>query len=150
MSSELEGVESGEPSYFYGFNTAEIKSHHVLIFALIVAAGLLFHFRHKIAEAHDRYRTRQRARNGFYDRLNPFEQEIADGLSSSNFDLEANVNSGDQRKGLSTEAKAEIKTIMDNQGISFDEARLQYTRSQLNENNIDSNGMPKDPKLVTF
>lgn len=39
---------------------------------------------------------------------------------------------------------------MEQKGIGFDQARLEYTRKQLNQNNIDDQGVPKDPKLVTF
>ena len=81
--------------------------------------------------------------------MGTFEGDINDGLSSLNFDLEAN-NSNDSRKGLSEAAKEEVKKIMNTKGISFDEARLEYTRSELNKNNIDENGLPKDPKLVVF
>ncbi|CAD1810910.1 hypothetical protein FOB58_001952 [Candida parapsilosis] len=126
-----------------------IESHYIAIVSCIVIFGVGFHLRHKIGELLDRYRTRRRISQGYYQNLGTFEGDINDGLSSSNFDLEAN-NSNDSRKGLSEAAKEEVKKIMNTKGISFDEARLEYTRSELNKNNIDENGLPKDPKLVVF
>ncbi|KAK6201633.1 uncharacterized protein RJT21DRAFT_120698 [Scheffersomyces amazonensis] len=131
-----------------GKNT--IKSHYVIFVVLLIGGLLLFHFRNKIAEAHDRFRTRQRSRSGFYDRLNGFENDLASGLNSANFDIESNISNGDSRKGLSEEAKEAIKSLMKSKGLSFDEARLQYTTQKFSQNNVDSNGVPKDPKLVTF
>ncbi|KAG2730744.1 hypothetical protein G9P44_006321, partial [Scheffersomyces stipitis] len=75
---------------------------------------------------------------------------IAAGFSSANFDLEANVAGGDTRKGLSEEALAEIQRIMDSKRKTFDEARLEYTPSELGRNGVDKDGVPLDPKLVTF
>lgn len=37
-----------------------------------------------------------------------------------------------------------------NPNLSFDQARLAFTKSKMLSNNIDENGLPKDPKLVTF
>ncbi|KAK6458483.1 uncharacterized protein RJT20DRAFT_126525 [Scheffersomyces xylosifermentans] len=129
---------------------SRVKSHHVLLFVIIVGCLLLFHFRHKIAEAHDRYRTRTRSQNGFYNRLSSFQDDVLRGFSSSNFDLEGNIESNDPRKGLSEEAKLEIEVIMNAKGKSFDEARLEYTQSELGRNGIHNDGLPNDPKLVTF
>ncbi|KAI5959125.1 hypothetical protein CANMA_004143 [Candida margitis] len=126
-----------------------LESHYVLIIACIVILGLVFHLRHKIGELLDRYRTRRRIQQGYYHNLGSFEGDINDGLSSLNFDLEAN-NSNDTRQGLSQIAKEEIKKIMQTKGISFDEARLEYTKGELNKNNIDDDGLPRDPKLVVF
>lgn len=36
------------------------------------------------------------------------------------------------------------------QNISFDEARLQYTKSKFSDNQIGEDGMPLDPKAITF
>ncbi|EMG47399.1 hypothetical protein SBY92_002872 [Candida maltosa Xu316] len=129
--------------------TSYLKSHHVLIFIVVITFLLVFHFRHKIIALHDRYRTSNRIRRGHYTNLGSFEDDIANGLTSDNFDLEAN-NSNDTRKGLSEDAKLKIKEIMVNKGLSFDEARAEYTRNTLKKNNIDENGVPRDPKLVTF
>jgi hypothetical protein len=52
-----------------------------------------------------------------------FEEDIEDGLTSSNFDLGThNIEEGDSRAGLKN--KEEILKIMKRQGCSFDEARL--------------------------
>lgn len=88
---------------------------------------------------------------GYYENIESFEDDINDGLSSLNFDLEANnVNLGDTRAGLDAVAKTEIRKIMDDRGLSFDEARLEYTKGRFNENDIDEDGLPRDPKLVRF
>lgn len=138
-----------QPSDPTHLSTSFIKSHYVLIVLCIVLLGIIFHLRHKIGELLDRYRTRRRIQQGYYQNLGSFEGDVNDGLSSLNFDLEAN-NLNDTRKGLSETAKEEIKKIMNTKGVSFDEARLEYTRSELNKNDIDENGLPRDPKLVVF
>lgn len=83
--------------------------------------------------------------------MQSFEDDVASGLSSSNFDLESNnIATNDNRAGLSESAKLQIKKIMEEKGVSFDDARLEYTRNELSKNNIDENGVPRDPKLVMF
>lgn len=140
-----------EPNSGWGADgKTQIKSHYVAILLVIAAGLLLFHFRHKLAEAHDRWRTRRRAASGFYERLGTFQDNIAAGFLSANFDLEANVAGGDTRKGLLEEALAEIQRIMDSKRKTFDEARLEYTQSELGRNGVDKDGVPLDPKLVTF
>lgn len=138
-----------QPNGIIEMSKSFIKSHYVLVILCVVILGLLFHFRHKLGELLDRYRTRRRIQQGYYQNLGSFEGDINDGLTSTNFDLEAN-NLSDTRKGLSETAKEEIKEIMNRKGISFDEARLEYTRNELNKNDIDENGLPRDPKLVIF
>jgi len=128
-----------------------VKSQHVLLVIIILVCLLVFHFRHKIIELHDRYRTRSRIDSGYYSNLQSFEDDVASGLSSSNFDLESNnIATNDNRAGLSESAKLQIKKIMEEKGVSFDDARLEYTRNELSKNNIDENGVPRDPKLVMF
>lgn len=39
---------------------------------------------------------------------------------------------------------------MDSKRKTFDEARLEYTQSELGRNGVDKDGVPLDPKLVTF
>ncbi|KAI9491370.1 hypothetical protein BDB00DRAFT_874412 [Zychaea mexicana] len=82
--------------------------------------------------------------------LGSFEDDIDDGLTSSQFDLEANnVENNDQRAGLKD--KEEILKIMKKQKVSFDEARLIRQQRLLKKNNIDpATGLPLDPKFVTF
>ncbi|KAG2174494.1 hypothetical protein INT44_006757, partial [Umbelopsis vinacea] len=79
-----------------------------------------------------------------------FEDDIEDGLTSSNFDIEEhNIEEGDSRAGLKN--KEEILKIMKRQGCSFDEARLIRQQRLLKKNNIDpATGLPLDPKFVSF
>lgn len=76
---------------------------------------------------------KRRIRLDGYSHLPSFQRDIESGLTSSNFDLVMN-NSGDTRKGLDENAKSKILKIMeDNPGLSFDEARLKYTREELSK-----------------
>ncbi|KAI7905393.1 uncharacterized protein BX663DRAFT_499565 [Cokeromyces recurvatus] len=78
-----------------------------------------------------------------------FEEDIEDGLTSSNFDLSVNINEEDSRAGLKN--KEEILRIMKKQNVSFDEARLIRQQRLLKKNGIDPvTGLPLDPKFVQF
>ncbi|KAI8090178.1 uncharacterized protein B0P05DRAFT_529644 [Gilbertella persicaria] len=78
-----------------------------------------------------------------------FEEDIEDGLTSSQFDLHANMDEQDTRAGLKD--KEEIMRIMKKQKVSFDEARLIRQQRLLKKNNIDpETGLPLDPKFVSF
>jgi hypothetical protein len=83
-----------------------------------------------------------------------FADDMEAGFSSSDFDLSGNVASGDSRHGLDDEAKREIRTIMQGSWfkapMSFDEARRVYMERRLERSGIGRDGMPRDPKLVTF
>ncbi|ODV96302.1 hypothetical protein PACTADRAFT_29813, partial [Pachysolen tannophilus NRRL Y-2460] len=73
--------------------------------------------------------------------------DISKGLNSSTFNIfKDNLVKNDSRQGLDDISKQKILTIMQEQKISFDDARLVYTRHLMNENDIDENGIPKDPK----
>ena len=62
-----------------------------------------------------------------------FEDDLEDGLTSSNFDIEEhNIEEGDSRAGLKN--KEEILKIMKRQGCSFDEARLIRQQRLLKKN----------------
>lgn len=61
-----------------------------------------------------------------------FETDIEDGLTSSQFDLTANINEEDSRAGLKD--KEEIMRIMKKQNVSFDEARLIRQQKLLKKN----------------
>lgn len=149
-----EDQEANEPSstysYVSGLLTAAsgVRSHHVVLFLVILGAILIFHFRNRIAEAHDRFRTRRRMR--YASVSGSFADDLEDGLSSANFDIESNIAAGDLRQGLLEAATAEIKRSMASKGLLFDEARLQYLQNQLGLNNIGSDGVPLDPRTVTF
>jgi len=86
-----------------------------------------------------------------YSRLpSSFASDIESGLSSSAFDLSGNVASGDSRAGLDDASKNEIKKIMKNRRVNFDEARRIYTEGRFAKNGIGPDGRPRDPKFVSF
>ena len=86
-----------------------------------------------------------------YHRLpSSFRDDIEAGLSSSNFDLSANVEAGDSRQGLDGAAKREVQAIMKRRGVGFDEARRLYMEQRFKSNNIGPDGRPRDPKFVSF
>ncbi|KAI0105569.1 hypothetical protein GGR51DRAFT_519871 [Nemania sp. FL0031] len=86
-----------------------------------------------------------------YSRLpNSFAGDIEAGLSSSTFDLGANVDSGDSRAGLDDVAKTEILKIMKKRRLRFDEARRVYMEQRFSANGIGVDGRPRDPKFVSF
>ncbi|CAI6082064.1 hypothetical protein V2G26_020715 [Clonostachys chloroleuca] len=86
-----------------------------------------------------------------YSRLpTSFADDIEAGLSSSNFDLNANVEAGDSRQGLDTAAKAEITKIMKKRRMTFDQARKVYMENRFKANGIGPDGLPRDPKFVSF
>ncbi|KAI0537359.1 hypothetical protein GGR58DRAFT_352409 [Xylaria digitata] len=86
-----------------------------------------------------------------YSRLpNSFSGDIEAGLSSSTFDLGANVESGDSRAGLDDAAKTEILKIMKKRRLRFDEARRVYMEQRFSANGIGPDGRPRDPKFVSF
>lgn len=57
---------------------------------------------------------------------------------------------GDSRAGLDVRGKREVQRIMKNRGIGFDEARRVYMEQNFKKNNIGHDGLPKDPKFVSF
>ncbi|KAI2613103.1 protein precursor [Hypoxylon fragiforme] len=79
-----------------------------------------------------------------------FAGDIEAGLSSSTFDLGANVSGGDGRAGLDDAAKAQILAIMKKRRLRFDEARRVYMEQRFSANGIAADGRPKDPKFVSF
>lgn len=73
----------------------------------------------------------------------------ANGLSSTLFDISANLED-DARSGLDPSGAQDVQTIMQTQGVSFDQARLIRHKQILVQNNIDPNtGLPLDSKAVT-
>lgn len=79
-----------------------------------------------------------------------FMGDVESGFTSSNFDLSDNVMEGDSRGGLNETAKRDVQRIMKSRGISFDEARALYTQRTFKKAGIGADGLPNDPKLVTF
>ena len=87
----------------------------------------------------------------FYHRLpSSFARDLEAGLTSSQFDISANVTDGDTRGGLDERAKHEIKRIMASQKVPFDEARRIYTQNHFAKHNIGPDGRPRDPRFVSF
>ncbi|CAA9958112.1 DUF2015 domain containing protein [Pyrenophora teres f. maculata] len=86
-----------------------------------------------------------------YTRLpSSFREDIEAGLSSSAFDLSGNVEEGDSRQGLDDAGKKEVMRIMKRRGVDFDEARRIFMQDRFKKNNIGADGVPRDPKFVSF
>jgi len=86
-----------------------------------------------------------------YTRLpSSFRDDIEAGLSSSAFDLSGNVEAGDSRQGLDDAGKKEVMRIMKRRGCDFDEARRIYMQERFKKNTIGADGIPRDPKFVSF
>ncbi|KAL1608448.1 hypothetical protein SLS60_003390 [Paraconiothyrium brasiliense] len=86
-----------------------------------------------------------------YTRLpTSFRDDIEAGLSSSAFDLNTNLEAGDSRQGLDDAGKREVQRIMKRRGVDFDEARRLYMQDRFKKNNIGPDGLPRDPKFVSF
>lgn len=87
----------------------------------------------------------------FYSRVpTSFMSDIESGFTSDDFDLSGNVTGGDSRAGLDVRGKQEVQKIMKNRGIGFDEARRVYMEQGFKKNNIGPDGLPRDPKFVSF
>lgn len=86
-----------------------------------------------------------------YQRLpTTFMSDVESGFTSSNFNLADNIIEGDSRTGLDAKSKREIQLIMRARGVTFDEARAIYTQRTFKKAGIGADGLPNDPKLVTF
>lgn len=57
---------------------------------------------------------------------------------------------GDTRAGLDVRGKRDVQRIMKSRGIGFDEARRVYMEQGFKKNNIGADGLPRDPKFVSF
>ncbi|PSK56518.1 hypothetical protein B9Z65_6142 [Elsinoe australis] len=79
-----------------------------------------------------------------------FRDDAETGLSSSNFDLADNIEGGDARQGLDEQGKEEVRRIMKERRVTFDEARRLYVEERFGRNDIGRDGRPKDPKAVMF
>ncbi|KAI8388428.1 uncharacterized protein BYT42DRAFT_560059 [Radiomyces spectabilis] len=124
---------------------------YILGFVLLLAVVLWF-ARHRIAHGASQLANATNRLLGY--RILPthegsFETDIEDGLTSSQFDLHANLADNDHRAGLKD--KEEIMRIMKRERVSFDQARLLRQQRLLKKNNIDpATGLPLDPKFVSF
>lgn len=76
--------------------------------------------------------------------------DVESGFTSDDFDLSGNVMEGDSRAGLDVKGKRDVQRIMENRGIGFDEARRVYMEQGFKKNNIGADGLPRDPKFVSF
>ena len=86
-----------------------------------------------------------------YTRLpSSFQSDIDDGFTSSDFDLQQNLEGGDARQGLDQVAKREVGRIMKRMKVGFDEARRLYMQRRFRDEGIREDGTPRDPKFVSF
>lgn len=81
---------------------------------------------------------------------NTFMGDVESGLTSADFDLSSNVMEGDSRGGLDQKAKRDVQRLMKLRGINFDEARRVYMEQRFKKNGIGEDGIPRDPKFVSF
>jgi len=89
--------------------------------------------------------------NYVHDRLRSnFASDIEDGLTSAEFDLNENLDSGDSRAGLDSVAKREVKRIMRSRKVDFNEARRLYMQQKFAQHGVGPDGRPRDPKFVSF
>ncbi|GBE86528.1 UPF0357 protein [Sparassis crispa] len=84
-----------------------------------------------------------------YTPLTTFAEQVDAGLTSTTFDIEANVREGDSRAGLDERGTQEVLEIMRRERVNFDQARLIRQNQILAANGIDSSGMPTDAKAIT-
>ena len=76
--------------------------------------------------------------------------DVEDGLTSTAFDLSSNITEGDDRRGLDERGKKDVQRIMRARSVGFDEARRIYMEQRFKREGIGADGLPRDPKLVTF
>ncbi|KAI0731351.1 hypothetical protein C8Q76DRAFT_718571 [Earliella scabrosa] len=88
-------------------------------------------------------------RLGHYQPVSTFADQVDAGLTSSSFDIEANIRDGDSRAGLDERGTQEVLDIMRRERVNFDQARLIRHNQILAANGIDPSGMPMDAKAVT-
>ena len=60
------------------------------------------------------------------------------------------MEEGDARQGLDDAGKKEVMRIMKRRGVDFDEARRIFMQDRFKKNNIGADGVPRDPKFVSF
>lgn len=76
--------------------------------------------------------------------------DVEGGFTSEDFDLSSNITEGDSRQGLDPKSKREVQRLMKIRGIGFDEARKVYMEQRFKKAGIGNDGIPKDPKFVSF
>ncbi|QRV74514.1 hypothetical protein RhiJN_02529 [Ceratobasidium sp. AG-Ba] len=123
----------------------QAKMYYLLSFASFVALVVLVGYYHRRSIA-----PRLPVRMQHYMPLSSFEDQANAGLTSSHFDIESlNIMGGDSRQGLDEAGAEEVKRIMNEEGVSFDEARFIRHKRYLAANGIDPSGMPLDSKAIT-
>jgi len=126
-----------------GSNMATYIFYGVVFFALLLGTALYL--------ARDRWLPHITIPQYLYHRLpSSFASDIESGLTSDDFDLSGNMMSGDSRAGLDEQGKKEVRKIMRNRKVGFDEARRIFTERKFASNNIGPDGRPRDPKFVSF
>ncbi|KAF7544616.1 hypothetical protein G7Z17_g9799 [Cylindrodendrum hubeiense] len=120
--------------------------YSVTVFFIVVATALFFTRARWVPQLPD-----LPGAGYIYSRLpDSFAGDIEAGLTSSTFDLSGNVEEGDSRAGLDGVAKAEVLKIMKKRRLTFDKARKVYMESRFKANGIGADGIPRDPKFVSF
>mmetsp|Transcript_63475 Transcript_63475/g.112883 ORF Transcript_63475/g.112883 Transcript_63475/m.112883 type:complete len:235 (-) Transcript_63475:117-821(-) len=74
--------------------------------------------------------------------------QAEEGCSSANFEIEGDLSDGDCSR--LTQGLVEVRQLMQRDGLNFDEARLQIVKKRMALMDVDSSGMPNDPKTFTF
>ncbi|KAK7429531.1 hypothetical protein QQZ08_003910 [Neonectria magnoliae] len=120
--------------------------YSVSVFLIVVATALFFTRARWVPHVPD-----LPGAGYIYSRLpNSFAGDIEAGLSSNTFDLSGNLEEGDTRAGLDDTAKAEVLRIMKKRRLTFDKARKVYMEERFKANGIGADGLPRDPKFVSF
>jgi len=78
-----------------------------------------------------------------------FREDVEAGLHSADFDMTNNIE-GDSRSGLDGPGKQAVMRIMKRRNVGFDEARRIFMEETFKKSGIGKDGLPRDPKLVTF
>jgi hypothetical protein len=111
--------------------------------SLVLATALYF--------THERWLPHVPIPEYIYHRLpSSFARDIESGFSSVDFDLSSNVAAGDSRAGLDQQGKKDVQQIMNKRKVGFDQARRIFTEQRFASNNISPDGVPRDPKFVSF
>lgn len=98
----------------------------------------------------DRWIDRIPLHSYLYARLpQTFRDDVEAGLHSSDFDMTTNVE-GDSRSGLDESGKREVLRIMKRKNVGFDEARRIFMENRFKKAGIGQDGVPNDPKFVSF
>jgi len=118
----------------------------LLLLAIALLVMLSFHYRTHLIP--NRFKSFFPSLSN-YTPVSTFAEQADAGLSSSNFDIEANIADGDSRIGLDERGTLEVQEIMTRERVNFDQARLIRQNRILAANGIDPSGLPMDSKAVT-